>query len=404
MSFELFIVVMIAATLVVRFMPRVPDNIRIPLAILVFLAFLCWAPFELGSYRSFQISRVAVFGIAVMGLNVLTGYNGQISLGQGAFVALGAYCAALLMDGESQMGFIDGEPWPWWAAIIVAGIVPSILGLGIGIPALRLSGPYLAIATLALMIAVPSILRKYDDFTGGTQGVFIDQPDPPGFLDFLERDEFLYFMALGYAVLMFGLAWAFLRGPIGRAFVAVRDSETAAAAMGINVARTKVLAFTIAAFYGGISGGVYAQITGVVTPDSIDIVQSIQLLTAIVIGGLASIVGSIIGAAVLVFLPSDGPSIAGWLPFLSADTVDRAPGAIQGVLVILAVIFMPSGIVGLFGQLRSLKPGDIVIWLEKRPAAVRGWASRVREDIQWWYEDLPWRRPPVPRDQKPEGG
>lgn len=398
-----FFVVALVATILVRLAPRVPDRYRVPAAILVFLAFMCWAPFELGDYRSFQLSRVAIFAIAAMGLNILTGYNGQISLGHGAFVAIGAYTAVLLMDTESQMGFLDGAPWPWWAAIIMAGIVPSILGLLIGIPALRLSGPYLAIATLALMISVPSVLRKYDEFTGGTQGVFISQPEPPGLLDFLTRDEWLYFMALGCAIIMVAIALVFLRGPVGRAFVAVRDSETASAAMGVNVARTKVLAFTISAFYGGIAGGVYTQITGVVTPDSIDIVLSINFLTAIVIGGLGSVAGSVIGAAALVFLPSDGPALAGKLPLLAEDTVDRAPGAIQGALVIFVVLLMPLGVMGFVHRTRGMKPGDVVTWFTGIPASLRGRLERLREDVEWSIDSLPWKRLPAPTDRARKG-
>jgi len=389
----LFFLLMIGASLAVRLLPIIPEQYRIAGSLLVVFAFLCWAPFTLDNFRVFQLSRIAIWVIVAMGLNILTGYNGQISLGHGALVALGAYTAALLMDRKEQMGFIDAEPWPFWTTIIAAGIITAAIGFLLGFPALRLSGPYLAVATLALVISFPSIIRKYDDFTGGAQGIVVRQPEPPGFLaDILDDSEWLYFLSLFIAALTLLIAWSILRGPLGRAFVAVRDSEVAAAAMGVNVAETKVAAFTISSFFAGVAGGLYTQVLGVVTPESIDIVTSINFLTAIVIGGLASILGAVIGAAVIILLPSDGPDLVGKLPLVDADVVKRAPGAIQGAIVIFVMLLMPYGIAGFYHRFTRATPSSVLRGVAGIPPAIWGRLLDTRESISESLEDLRWRR------------
>lgn len=377
----------------VRVMPRAPERWRVAGSVLVALVFFAVAPMLLDDFRLFQLSRAALWVTAAMGLNMLTGYNGQISLGQGAFVLIGAYVGAVLLDGDSQLGFVDAGPWPYWAAIIAGGLVTGAFGLVLGFPALRLSGPYLAIATLALMISMPSIIRKYEELTGGSQGLIIDQPEAPlGLSDQINRDEWLYLVMLGLTVLMLLIAWSVLRGPLGRTFVAVRESETAAAAMGVNVARTKVTAFTISAVYAGVAGGALTVLLGVMTPESVDITTSINFLTAIVIGGIASILGSVIGGIVLVLLPSEGPELAAKLPFISEDTVNRAPGAIMGLLVIIVVLAMPYGAAGAWHRARALTARGVMAGLRTLPAGLRSRVSEVRENIRWWWDDLPWRR------------
>ena len=233
MSIWLLLGLMTVAAAVVRLAPILPVRLRLPASLAVLLAFLIWAPFTLDGFRSFQITRIAVWVIVVMGLNILTGYNGQISLGHGALVLVGAYTSAILMDSTQQMSFVDANPWPFWVSIIMAGGLTAVLGLLLGIPALRLKGPYLAIATLTLVISLPQILRKYDGFTGGGIGIRVGRTQPPDFLDsILNLDQWLYLLALFTAILMLLLAWGIRRGPMGRAFMAVRDSEVAAAAMG----------------------------------------------------------------------------------------------------------------------------------------------------------------------------
>lgn len=397
----LFLLLMSAVAGAARLAPFLSERLRIPASIVVLLAFLCAAPFVLNDFRTFQLANIGIWIVVAMGLNILTGYNGQISLGHGAFVALGAYTSALLMDSGEQMSFVDATPWPFWLTIIVAGLVTAFFGLLLGIPALRLSGPYLAIATLALAISFPVVMRKYDGFTEGSQGIRLTPLQPPDFLDgALDRMEWLYFLALLTAILMLLLAWSMLRGPLGRAFVAVRDSEVAAEAMGINVAGTKVTAFTISAFYAGVAGGLYTQVIGFVSPDAISIFQSINVLAAIVIGGLASILGSVIGGAALIFLPTDAPDLVGQIPGLNVEIVERAPGAIQGAIVILVVILLPSGVAGSLQRIRDLRLGEVLASVRATPAAALARASAARERWSWVWDIRPWNRH-LPRGPDP---
>lgn len=388
-----FLIVMIAVAGSARIAPVGAERWRIWASIAVVLAFLCWAPFVLSpAFRTLQLTSILAWAVAAMGLNILTGYNGQISLGHGALVALGAYVSAILIDGTEQMSFVDANPWPFWTTIIAAGVVTAVVGFFLAIPALRLSGPYLAIATLALAISFPSVMRKYDGFTGGSQGIQVRQPQPPAFLDVLDRDQWLFFLALFTAVAMLLIAWTLLHGPLGRAFVAVRDSEVAAEAMGINIARTKITAFTISAFFAGVSGGVYMQVFGFISPDAISPLLSITLFASVVIGGLASIMGSVIGAAALIFLPNEAPNLVGQLPGLNVEIVDRAPGAIQGAIVILVVLLLPTGAAGFLHRLQRLTVEEVVSGLRAIPVDVRGRAEEVAERFSSAWDIRPWAR------------
>jgi len=313
-------------------------------------AFPGWVPLQFGSYRVYQATTIAMWAIVALGLNLLTGYNGQISLGHGAFVAVGGYTSAILM-------FDHG--WPFWATIPIAGLLTGAVGFLVGVPALRLSGPYLAIATLALALATPQILQKYEGITHGSQGINVNSPTPPGFLDGdlahwlnLNETQYLYFFALLAAVIMAIIAWNIVRSRVGRAFVAIRDSEIAAQAMGISVPRFKTMAFAISAFFAGICGGVYVQVVGFVSPRSFDVLQSINYLTTIVVGGLASILGSILGAAVFVLIPETNSL----LDQLHLPAADQAPDVLYGASLILVMIFMPYGFAGFIRRLTRLQP------------------------------------------------
>ena len=308
-------------------------------------AFPGWGPFPLqfGSYRVFQATTIAMYAIVALGLNLLTGFNGQISLGHGAFVAVGAYASAILM-------FDHG--WPFWATIPVAGLVTGAVGFVVGVPSLRLTGPYLAVATLALAMSMPQILYKYEGLTHGSQGINVRTPSPPAILDgVLNQTQWLYFFALAIAIIMAIVAWNIVRSRLGRAFVAIRDSEIAAQAMGISVPRFKTMAFAISAFFAGVCGAVYVQIIGFVSPRSFDILQSINYLTTIVVGGLASILGSVLGAAAFVLVPE----INGLLETLHLPATDQAPGVIYGASLILVMIFMPYGLAGSMHRLGKMK-------------------------------------------------
>ncbi len=357
-------------TLAIRLMPNVPDRWRVIGSIAVLLAFLCWMPFTIGSFRTFQLTTVATWAIVAMGLNILTGYNGQISLGHGAFVTLGAYTAAVLTDSKEHLAFIDSTPWPFWTTIVMGGLIAAAAGFAVGVPALRLSGPYLAVATLGLVLALPSVLTKYDGFSGGRLGLRVPQPPPPTFLeDLLNRDQWFFFMALISAVLLAAIAWLIVRSRWGRAFVAVRDSEVAAAAVGIDVSRTKVTAFTISAFYAGIAGAIYFTFFGRISPETIGIVLSINFFTAVVIGGLGSILGSIIGGFVVVFLPDLSTEAA--TGFFGEQQGKQLWPAVYGSVLIGVIILMPHGVAGFLSRLARLRPADAVAAVRAAPEALR---------------------------------
>ena len=298
----------------------------------LFGAAACVLPFLLTNYRTFQAALVLVYAIALVGLNILTGYNGQISLGHGAFYAIGAYCAAILMD---QAGL------PYWATIPIAGAVCLLTGFLFGLPALRLEGLYLALATFALGVSMPQLLksRLLEKWTGGVQGIVIPKPDPPAFLSALgirlNQDQWLYFFVLAIAAGMFSFARNLLRGRVGRALIAIRDHHAAAEVMGIDTALHKSLAFGVSAMYTGVAGALGAIAVQFVAPDSFGIFLSITFLVGIVVGGLASISGALYGALFIQFVPN------------IADEISKAaPWAIFGVFLIGFVYLMPAGAAG----------------------------------------------------------
>jgi len=287
----------------------------------------CALPLVVSDYRVFQFNLVLVYAIALLGLNLLTGYNGQISLGHGAFYAIGAYCAAILMDKYGV---------PYWATLPVAGAVCLLAGFLFGLPALRLEGLYLALATFALGVSLPALLKYHhlEKWTGGVQGIVIAKPEPPFGLP-INADQWLYYFTLAVAIVMFVLAWNLLRGRVGRALVAIRDNHIATEAMGVNNAMFKSLAFGVSAMYTGVAGALGAIAIQYVAPDSFNIFLSIVFLVGIVIGGLASISGAIYGALFIQFVPN-----------IADDISKAAPWAIFGIFLIGFVYVMPMGIAG----------------------------------------------------------
>ncbi|MCG2592925.1 branched-chain amino acid ABC transporter permease [Ramlibacter sp. XY19] len=301
------------------------------LASVLLILLACALPFVISNYRVFQATMVLIYAIALLGLNLLTGYNGQISLGHGAFYAIGAYVAAIMMD---QMGL------PYWATIPAAGAVCLVAGFLFGLPALRLEGVYLALATFALGVALPQLLKykHLEHFTGGVQGISLIKPDPPFATLFglkLNPDRWLYLFTLMVTVLMFVLGWNLLRGRVGRALIAIRDQPIAAATMGINNALYKSLAFGVSAMFTGVAGALGAIAVAFVAPDSFTIFLSITFVVGMVVGGLASITGAFWGALFIQFIPN------------IADNISKAaPWAIYGALMIAFMYVMPTGIVG----------------------------------------------------------
>jgi branched-chain amino acid transport system permease protein len=307
---------------------------RWPILALLGLALAIALPFALGNYHVFQLTLVLVYAIALLGLNMLTGFNGQISLGHGAFYAIGAYTAAILMDKAGL---------PYWATIPVAGVVCGIVGFLFGLPALRLEGLYLALATFALGVTMPQILKhkSIEGWTGGAQGIVILKPEPPDWAP-LSQDQWLYFFTLAWVVVAFVVGSNLLRGRIGRAMVAIRDQPIAAQAMGVDTAMVKSLTFGVSALYTGVAGALGAIAIQFVAPDSFNIFLSITLLVGVVIGGLGSIPGAFFGALFIQFVPN------------IADKLSKAaPWAIYGVILIAFMYLMPSGLAGFVRLVRA---------------------------------------------------
>ena len=294
-------------------------------ALLVVVAAAASLPLFVSGFRLFQFSQVLVYAIALLGLNLLTGYNGQFSLGHGAFYGIGAYTSAIMID---RWGI--GYGW----TIPAAGIVCLIVGFLFGRPALRLEGLYLALATFSLALAVPQILKYFEDWTGGSQGIVLSKPKAPFHLP-LTEDQWLYLLTLAVTIVLFVLAANLLGGRTGRAIVAIRDNHIAAEAMGINNALYKSAIFGVSAAYTGIAGALSAIVIAFVAPDSFDVFLSITLLTGIVIGGFGTISGAVYGALFIQFVPN-------W----AQDISKAAPWAIFGMFLIGFMYVMPRGIAG----------------------------------------------------------
>ena len=306
--------------------------------------------FTLTNFRLFQFSQVFIYAIALLGLNILTGFNGQISLGHGAFYAVGAYTTAVMIDQWNV-------PYGW--TIPTAGLICLVAGFLFGIPALRLEGLYLALATFALALAVPQIRKYFEHWTGGSQGIVLSKPNAPWGLP-ITPDQWLYLLTLAVLVVLFVAAANLLRGRTGRAIVAIRDNAIAAQSMGVNTALYKSLTFGVSAAYTGVAGALSAVTVAYVAPDSFDVFRSITFLVGIVIGGLASISGAIFGAFFIQFVPN-------W----AQDISKAAPWAIYGVFLIGFMYAMPRGIAG------SLRLAT-ARWLRRRaePSASAGGSRR----------------------------
>jgi branched-chain amino acid transport system permease protein len=290
-------------------------------------------PFVFGPYRVGQFTLVLVYAVAVLGLNLLVGYSGQISLGHGAFFALGAYTAALLIEKASV---------PHLLAVPAAGALCFAAGFLFGVPALRLHGLYLALVTLGLAIALPQLIKRFEGLTEGTQGLTVEQPEAPGWLG-LADDQFLYLLCLAVTVPMFLMAWNMMRGQLGRAVKAVRDGEIAASTLGVNLAATKTRMFAVSAGYAGVAGALYVFAIGFVAPEAFTLTVSFAFLAAIVVGGLATISGALFGALFIEFVP-----------VYASDVNVALTGVIYGGVLIAFMWVLPEGAAGLPRRLRAL--------------------------------------------------
>jgi branched-chain amino acid transport system permease protein len=285
-------------------------------------------PFVMKNFYIFQITLAVIYAIAILGLNLLTGFNGQFSLGHSAFYAIGAYTAAIMMENL-------GISYVW--TIPVAAIVCFVFGFLFGLPALRLEGIYLALATFALAIAIPQALKStvVEHWTGGVQGIVIIKPDAPFGLP-LNSDQWLYIFTAAVAIVMYVCATNLVKSRTGRALIAIRDHPVAASAMGINVSLYKSLTFGVSALYTGVAGALGAIAISFVAPDSFTFVLAVALFVGLVIGGVASIPGTIIGGFFVLFVPNIAEHFSKGLA-----------GAVYGIILLLIIFVMPMGAAGL---------------------------------------------------------
>jgi branched-chain amino acid transport system permease protein len=296
-----------------------------------------------------------MYFIALLGLSILTGYSGQISLGHGAFMAVGGYTTAIL----SVDGIFGHEIRDLWT-IPIAGLVAGAAGLLVGVPALRLSGLYLALITFGIAVSFPQLPKKFDHFFGGTTGKVLNLVKAPFGLE-TTPNRWLYYLTWGIALVLLAAAWALLRGKPGRALQAIRDSEVAAASSGVNPATYKTLAFGISAFYAGVAGSLYVMSKAYMNPDVFPIILSVYLVAALAVGGLESLVGLIAGAALIYVLQNRADDVTRWinhLPVLDLDPKKPGmPSVVFGIVLIAVMLLLPTGAGGLlrrlFGPLTS---------------------------------------------------
>jgi branched-chain amino acid transport system permease protein len=313
-------------------------------AFVVLAVVVAVVPSFVSAFRAQQLAYVGIYLVALIGLNVLTGYTGQISLGHGAFMAIGGYTTAILMSDHGVK-----DVW----TIPVAALVAGIAGFLFGIPALRLSGLYLALATFAIAVSMPAVIKRFEGFTGGGGGInLFGTPELTASLtpvtilgQELTFNDWLYYLCWTVALIGYVIAWLLLRGRTGLALRAVRDSETAAQSSGVSLPRYKTLAFGVSAAYAGAAGALFAIATTFVNPDTFPVALSILLLVGVVVGGLGSLVGLIAGAVFIQFLP------------IWAQEISKSPGApsvVSGLVLIALMFVLPMGVAGLVGRFRLL--------------------------------------------------
>jgi branched-chain amino acid transport system permease protein len=297
-------------------------------------------PLMIDGFYVGEFSMVFIYAIAGIGLMLLVGYTGLVSLGHAAFLAIGAYTHAYLMTNG----------WPFALSILTSTLFTALIGGLVGIPALRMTGIYLAVATLAFAIIVEQVLSHWVSVTGGFRGMAVPLPEVFGF-ELYDTIPF-YYLCLGFLLICLLLALNLLRSPMGRAMRAIRDSEISAQSMGIHLAYTKTMAFAISAGFTGLAGCLLAHKVGYLAPDGFRLLLSIQLLIMVVVGGLGSLHGVFYGAIFIGFLPQVIAILRDTLP----DAVSQVPGlepGIFGLILVLFLIYEPLGIHGRWVKIRN---------------------------------------------------
>jgi branched-chain amino acid transport system permease protein len=303
------------------------------------------APFVFGPYITNLLIQIGYYGIAALGLNILVGFTGQISLGHAAFFGFGAFASAWI---SNSFGI------PVILAIPLAGVMTTAVGMIVGIPAARIKGLYLAIATLAAQFILEDFFNRSAWFTGGVAGSMAPQLTLFGYT--FATDQSYFYIVLFFVVVMFLAGTNMLRSRDGRAFVAVRDHYLSAEIMGINLTKYRILAFGVSSFYAGVGGALFAHYLGFVSAEGFTILLSIQFLAMIIIGGLGSVMGTLLGTAFMVLLPEvmDGTvgALGDYLPGLERGVAYLKEMAI-GLAIILFLIFEPDGLAHLWKQTKA---------------------------------------------------
>lgn len=298
----------------------------------IVVAVLLVLPLVMTPFQNFRLSTVFFYAVVALGLNLLTGYTGQISLGHSAFFAAGAYAAAVLMTDHG---------WAYLATLPVIAVASYVAGYAFGLPALRLRGLYLAMVTLGLALVTPILIRTLP-FTGGGSGVILPYVEAPAWTG-LAVDQWIYFVCLGLTLLGFLVARNLVVSHTGLAMRAVRDNEIAASVAGIDVARVKKRVFATSAAYAGVAGAMYALVIQFVGPDAFGLLLSVGFLTAIVVGGLSTLWGAVFGALFLVFAPA-----------VTNDIDPSLSGLLYGGLLVIVMLVAPSGVVGILRKIQRL--------------------------------------------------
>jgi len=303
------------------------------------LALLVAAPAVAGEYLLTQLQFIAIYSIVGFGLMLLVGFTGQVSLGHAAFLAVGAYTEALL----------QAKGVPFLVSLPAAALFSGAVGVIVGLPALRLKGIYLAIATLAFNVIVEEIIARWEGLTGGSAGFLVKPAVLLG--QEIESPAAFYYLCLALAVLVcFGMI-NLLRSPTGRAFVAIRDSEISASCMGVNLAKYKTLSFGLSAAITGIAGALYAHKIAFLSPEQFGLFQSIEMLTIVILGGVGFLHGAVLGAAFIIFLPQGLAIAKDWLPAGIAASGMQA--VVFGLVLIGFIIFEPMGLYGRWLKIRT---------------------------------------------------
>ncbi len=308
------------------------------------LLFIVVFPFLSDRYTTYIGSLVLVAVIGSIGLNILTGYTGQISLGHGAFLGIGAYSYTILL---TTLNF------PFWAAIIAAGLISGVLGVIIGLPALRMKGLYLAMATLAFHFIIEQVIMNWEALTGGYQGLHVRRAALAGFK--FKSESSIYYMLLVFAVAGTYLAGNIARSKIGRAFAAIRDRDLAAEAIGISLTKYKLMAFFISSVYAGVAGALMAITLGRIAPYDFNLILSISFISMVIVGGLGSMVGSILGAIAITLLPfgltAVSDALRPYYPLISTKFADVKTLA-YGMVIVFFLMWEPDGLAGRWRRIK----------------------------------------------------